>query len=119
MSKQKSNASPPSSSHDVSVPTEKKASPAPTKKQAESPKANQSTSILAAVDESLNPEKPPSPKKPTQASVLFVATGNAASNDAPLCIQRDSLIQVKCKRGNAESVENYRVLGLFSKYYDK
>jgi len=52
MSKQKSNASPPSSSHDVSVPTEKKSSPAPTKKQAESPKANPSTSILAAVDAS-------------------------------------------------------------------
>ena len=26
---------------------------------------------------------------------------------------------MKCKRGNAESVENYRVLGLFSKYYNK
>ena len=45
--------------------------------------------------------------------------GNAASSDAPLCIQQGSLIQVKCKRGNAESVENYRVLGLFSKYYSK
>jgi len=37
----------------------------------------------------------------------------------PIFIQRDSLIQVKCMRGSAESVENYRVLALFSKYYNK
>ena len=40
-------------------------------------------------------------------------------SDAPICIQRDSLIQVECKRGRAVSVENYRVLALFGKYYNK
>ena len=38
---------------------------------------------------------------------------------APICIQRDSLIQVECKRGRMTSLENYRVLGLFGKYYNK
>ena len=55
----------------------------------------------------------------SQKKKLDESDGNAASNDALLCIQWDSLIQMKCKRGNAESVENYRVLGLFSKYYNK
>jgi len=41
------------------------------------------------------------------------------ASEALITIQRDSLIQVKCKRGRAESVENYRVLALFSKYYNK
>ena len=40
-------------------------------------------------------------------------------SEAPICIQQDSLIQVECKRGRAVSVENYRVLALFGKYYNK
>lgn len=34
-------------------------------------------------------------------------------------IQRDSLITVKAKRGKTESIEYYRVLGIFSKHYNK
>lgn len=35
-------------------------------------------------------------------------------------IKRDSLIQLKCKRGKShESIEYYRVLGFFFKYYNK
>ena len=40
-------------------------------------------------------------------------------SDAPICIQQDSLMQVECKRGRAVSVENYQVLALFGKYYNK
>eukprot|EP00957_Ditylum_brightwellii_P138429 10551205-Ditylum_brightwellii.AAC.1 len=36
-----------------------------------------------------------------------------------LYIQCDSLIQVKCKCGRFETVEFYRVLALFTKYYNK
>jgi hypothetical protein len=39
--------------------------------------------------------------------------------DGELYIMRDSLIQLKCKRGKSESVESYRVLAFFSKYYNK
>ena len=31
----------------------------------------------------------------------------------------DRLIQVRCKRGSAETVKCYRVLALFTKYYNK
>ena len=34
-------------------------------------------------------------------------------------IQRDSLIQVRCKCGIAEMVECYQVLDFFTKYYNK
>ena len=33
--------------------------------------------------------------------------------------ERDSLFKFHCKRGKCESVENYRVLALFSKFYNK
>ena len=35
------------------------------------------------------------------------------------CIQQDSLIQIIYKCGESESVRNYRVLVLFSKYFNK
>ena len=41
------------------------------------------------------------------------------SGDADLYIERDSLIQVACKRGKSEVVENYRVLAFFTKYHNK
>jgi hypothetical protein len=44
--------------------------------------------------------------------------GVDSTNDG-LYIQQDSLIQLKCKRGKSESVENYRVLGFFTKFYNK
>jgi hypothetical protein len=34
-------------------------------------------------------------------------------------LERNSLISLKCKRGRFESIEMYRVLGLFTKYYNK
>jgi hypothetical protein len=34
-------------------------------------------------------------------------------------IKRDSLIRLKAKRGNSESIEYYRVLAIFSKSYNK
>ena len=55
-----------------------------------------------------------SQKKKVESSVQKDGSG-----DAELFIQRDSLIQVNCKRGNVVSVENYQVLALFSKYYNK
>ena len=39
--------------------------------------------------------------------------------DADLYIERDSMIQLTCKRGNTEAIENYRVLAFFTKYYNK
>ena len=34
-------------------------------------------------------------------------------------IQRDILIQIRCKQGNSESTENYRVIAFFTKTYNK
>jgi hypothetical protein len=39
--------------------------------------------------------------------------------DDDICIQPNSLVQVKCNRGKSVSVEYYRVLSLFDKYYNK
>ena len=36
-----------------------------------------------------------------------------------MLIKRDSLVHLNCKRGKAMSPEYYRVLGFFSKYYNK
>ncbi len=36
-----------------------------------------------------------------------------------LFIERDTLIQLHCKRGETVTVENYRVLCPFAKYYNK
>ena len=36
-----------------------------------------------------------------------------------MLIKRDSLVRLNCKRGKAMSPEYYRVLGFFSKYYNK
>ena len=44
---------------------------------------------------------------------------NSTNDDGGVYIQRDSLIQLKCKRGKSESVENYRVLAFFTKSYNK
>ena len=44
--------------------------------------------------------------------------GNTIRKDS-LYIQRDSLIQIHCKQGKSESVENYRVLSFFTKTYNK
>ena len=33
-------------------------------------------------------------------------------------IQQDSLIQVRCKRGSAETVKFYRAIAFFTKYYN-
>ena len=41
------------------------------------------------------------------------------SGDADLYIERDSLIQLTCERGNSEAIENYRVLAFFTKYHNK
>ncbi len=39
--------------------------------------------------------------------------------DGERYIQRDSLIKVHCKHGEIISIENYRVLGFFTKYQNK
>ena len=39
--------------------------------------------------------------------------------DDDICIQPNSLVQVKCNRGKSVSVKYYRVLSLFDKYYNK
>ena len=44
--------------------------------------------------------------------------GNIICKDS-LYIQRDSLIQIRCKQGKSESIENYRVLAFFTKTYNK
>ena len=36
-----------------------------------------------------------------------------------MLIKHDSLVRLNCKRGKAMSPEYYRVLGFFSKYYNK
>lgn len=46
------------------------------------------------------------------------ATMVAKGNDDAY-IRRDSLITFKCIRGKSESIEYYRVLGIFSKHYNK
>ena len=40
-------------------------------------------------------------------------------DEGAILIQRDSLIQLSCKRGKSVSVENYRVLAFFTKFYNK
>ena len=41
-------------------------------------------------------------------------------SDTNLYIQRDSLIELPCNRGKAQaSIEKYRVLAIFTKYYNK
>ena len=44
--------------------------------------------------------------------------GNIICKDS-LYIQLDSLIQIRCKQGKSESIENYRVLAFFTKTYNK
>ena len=40
-------------------------------------------------------------------------------NDSGRFVVRDSLVQMKCKRGRSETIECYRVLAFFTKYYNK
>jgi hypothetical protein len=47
------------------------------------------------------------------------ATSVSVGEEAELFIRRNSLIQLNCMRGKSESVEHYRVLALFSKFYNK
>ena len=51
-------------------------------------------------------------------------TSNALLNQirkdaGSIYIERDSLISLTCQRGEASSVEHYRVLALFTKHYKK
>ena len=45
--------------------------------------------------------------------------GNETNEDASIYIERDSLIQLQCKRGSVTTIENYRVLCPFTKFYNK
>jgi len=45
--------------------------------------------------------------------------GEVENGGADLFIQRDSLIQLNCKRSRSSSVENYRVLAFFTKFHNK
>jgi len=60
-------------------------------------------------------------KKKTMAATTNESGGDIESGDAiePVFIKRHSLVQVNCKHGRSEAVTNYRVLALFSKYYNK
>ena len=59
-------------------------------------------------------------QKASGASNANSKEGDKAQDlDKDLWIQRDSLVQSKCKRGKTESIEYYRVLGFFTKYYNK
>lgn len=42
-----------------------------------------------------------------------------SNGESDLYIERDSLIQLNCKRGRNVCVENYRVLAFFNKFYNK
>jgi hypothetical protein len=44
---------------------------------------------------------------------------NTVSEDATTFIERNSVVSMKCKRGNIVTVEKYRVLCIFSKSYNK
>ena len=57
----------------------------------------------------------------SQKSKKDCSIGEVESDEVldKLYIQWDSLIHVNCKRGKSVSVEKYRVLAFFSKYYNK
>ena len=42
-----------------------------------------------------------------------------APDEAVHYIERDRLVMVKCKRGDRETIENYRVLSIFNKHSNK
>ena len=44
---------------------------------------------------------------------------NKAPDEAITYIERDRLVMVKCKRGDQETLENYRDLSIFSKHSNK
>ena len=52
-------------------------------------------------------------KKNTESKVENGKTYN------DVCIERDSLITMKYKQGETDTIEYYRVVGIFGKYYNK
>jgi len=60
-------------------------------------------------------------EKKAMAATTNESGGDMESGDAieQVFIKQDSLVQVNCKRGKSEAVANYRVIALFSKYYNK
>ena len=44
---------------------------------------------------------------------------DGCSDKTSICIERDTLILLKCRRGTTDTVEHYRVLCPFTKYYNK
>ena len=60
-------------------------------------------------------------EKKAMAATTNEPGGDMESSDAieQVLIKWNSLVQVNCKCGKSEAVANYRVLALFSKYYNK
>ena len=55
-------------------------------------------------------------KKKHESTVVLGEDGNAGE---PVNVDRDTLVEFRCKRGGRETKEQYQVLGIFCKYYNK